>query len=329
MVSIPAADSLDLTARRPIAPKFGAARLTLPGDGPRMFATPLARRLARDRGIDLASLRGSGPRGRIVSRDVEASSEVARAAPLAASDGAGLSSMRVPLPADEIPHQAVPHTARHLANMSVLSASQRDVPHVSLLADCELDALLALRAKLNAGRAAEARLSINDFVVRATAVALLRVPDFHVMWTEAARLRLERADIAVAVATEAGLIAPVVRDAGSKPLSVISAEIRGLAAQARTGRLAPIDEQGGAMTVTNLGMRGVRQFTAIVRPPQSAILAVGAARRWLRLDEGIVGESQVVSVTLSIDHRAIDGAVAARWLAEFRGLIQVPLTMLV
>ncbi|MBN8939895.1 MAG: 2-oxo acid dehydrogenase subunit E2 [Rhizobiales bacterium] len=294
-----------------------------------MFATPLARRLARDRGIDLASLRGSGPRGRIVSRDVETSSEVARTTPLAASDGAGRSSMRVPLPADEIPHQAVPHTARHPANASLLSAGQRDVPHVSFMADCDLDALLALRARLNAGRAAEARLSINDFIVRATAVALLRVPEFHVMWTETALQRLERADIAVAIATEAGFIVPVVRDAGSKPLSVISAEIRGLAAQARTGRLAPIDEPGGAMTVTNLGMRGVRQFTAIVRPPQAAILAVGEAHRQLRLDDGIVSENQVASVTLSIDHRAIDGAVAARWLSEFKGLIQAPLTMLV
>jgi pyruvate dehydrogenase E2 component (dihydrolipoamide acetyltransferase) len=315
---------------RPIsAPKPGATPVALG----RIFATPLARRIARDRGIDLAGLSGSGPRGRIVSHDVPAATTAPATAPAPVTQPAAAPAQpteaahRAPRPID-IPHQAVPHDAERRSIAARLAASRRDIPHVTLEDDCEIDALLDLQAMLNAGRPEPARFTITDLIVRATAAALLRVPDFHVMWTDEALLRLDRADVAVTIATEGGSVTSVVRDAGSKPLSVISEEIRVHVQRARSGDLAPADHGGGSITVSDLGAEGPRRFFAGINPPQAAVLAVGKVDQRLRLVDGAVRQDRVISLTLSVDPRAIDGLVAARWLAELTNLIREPLTML-
>lgn len=309
----------------------------------RLLASPLARRIARETRVALAGVTGSGPNGRIMRRDVEAavrrdgatgSPAVPAAVSLAASPVAPPAVAEPPssealpdLPPD-LPVERVPHSAMRRTIARRLSASKRSVPHFYLTVDCAMDPLLALRRQINEGRPAAERISINDFIVRAAAVALHRVPDCNAIWTEEAMLRLGRADVAVAVATDGGLITPVVRDAARKPLSVISAEIAGLAARARGGGLAPADYRGGSITVSNLGMYGIREFAAILNPPQAAILAVGATTKRLALCDGVPVESESLACTLSVDHRAIDGAVAARWLGAFRGLIESPLQLL-
>lgn len=311
----------------------------VPGAPVRLLASPLARRIARETGVALAGVTGSGPNGRIMRRDVEAavrrdgatgspavSLAVSPVAPPAVAEPP--SSEALPDLPPDLPIERVPHSAMRRTIARRLSASKRSVPHFYLSVDCAMDPLLALRREINAGRPEEERISINDFIVRAAAVALHRVPDCNAIWTEEAMLRLGRADVAVAVATDGGLITPVVRDAARKPLSVISAEIAGLAARARGGGLAPADYRGGSITVSNLGMYGIREFAAILNPPQAAILAVGATTKRLALRDGVPVESESIACTLSVDHRAIDGAVAARWLGAFRGLIESPLQLL-
>lgn len=302
----------------------------------RLLASPLARRIARETGVALAGVTGSGPNGRIMRRDVEAavrtdgagSSAVSLAAPPVPAVAEQPSSEELPDLPPDLPIERVSHSAMRRTIARRLGASKRTVPHFYLSVDCAMDPLLALRREINAGRPAAERISINDFIVRAAAVALHRVPDCNAIWTEEAMLRLGRADVAVAVATDGGLITPVVRDAARKPLSIISAEIAGLAARARGGGLVPADYRGGSITVSNLGMYGIREFAAILNPPQAAILAVGATTKRLALRDGVPVESESLACTLSVDHRAIDGAVAARWLGAFRGLIENPLQLL-
>lgn len=208
-----------------------------------------------------------------------------------------------------------------------LAESKSTIPHFYLSVDCRMDRLLALRAEINAGAAR--KISVNDFVVRAVAVALREVPEANVAWTDTAMRQFRSADIAVAVSTDTGLITPIVRAADSKPLSVISAEIAELAARARAGQLRPDEYQGGSFSVSNLGMHGVAEFSAIINPPEAAILAVGVTQPMPVVRDGQVEVAQVMRCTLSVDHRAIDGALAAKWLAAFRRLLENPLAMLV
>jgi len=304
-----------------------AAAVSAPAAAPaRIFASPLARRLASQRGIDLATLHGSGPNGRIVKRDVEnAAPATAEAQPSAAPVTAATPTAPAGAPAaafTEVPHSNMRRTiARRL------SESKATIPHFYLAADCRMEKLLALRAQVNAQ--APRKISVNDFIVRAVAVALREVPQANVGWTDGAMRHYHQADVAVAVSTDTGLITPIVRAADQKPLSVISAEIADLAARARAGQLRPDEYQGGSFSVSNLGMFGVSEFSAIINPPQAAILAVGATQAVPVVDDGEVRAGQVMRCTLSADHRAIDGALAAQWLAAFKRLVENPLSMLI
>lgn len=293
-------------------------------NGGRIFASPLARRLAQDRGLDLRALRGSGPHGRIVKRDVEAApaapAQALAAAPVAmagAQVATGIGS----------PYVEVPHSGMRRTIARRLTESKTSIPHFYLKADCRMDKLLALRAEINA--AALRKISINDFIVKAVAAALRAMPDMNVSWTDAALRRYAQADISVAVSTEGGLITPVVRAAESKSLSTISAEVADLATRARSNALAPEEYQGGSFTISNLGMFGMKEFSAIINPPQGAILAVGATEQQAVVVDGALAVASVMTVTLSVDHRAIDGAVGAQWLALFKQYIENPLSILI
>ncbi|SEJ92749.1 pyruvate dehydrogenase complex dihydrolipoamide acetyltransferase [Achromobacter sp. NFACC18-2] len=291
-----------------------AASAPIPGG--RLFASPLARRLAAQWHVDLLGVTGTGPHGRIVRRDVEAARDRAPAAALPASSTAARPAAR-----------RVPHTGMRRAIARRLTESKQHVPHFYLTVDCRMDALLALRAQANHGGAI--KLSVNDFIVRAAALALREVPEVNASWHDDDIEFHAGADISVAVATDGGLVTPIVRDADVKPLSAISGEIAELAGRAKVNRLKPEEFTGGSLTVSNLGMYGISQFAAIINPPQAAILAVGAAERRPVVDEdGQLAAATVMTVTLSADHRVVDGAVGARWLAAFRALIENPVRIL-
>lgn len=293
----------------------------------RIFASPLARRLAQERGLALAGMTGSGPHGRIVRRDVEAAAQAAPATAAAGSDATLPGIPSASAAQGSAAFTDIPHSGMRRTIARRLSESKASIPHFYLSADCRMDRLLALRAEINA--AGTRKISVNDFIVKAVAAALQSVPDMNVSWTEAALRKYQQADISVAVSTEGGLITPVVRNAGSKTLSAISREIVDLAAQARSGALAPNEYQGGSFTVSNLGMFGVREFSAIINPPQAAILAVGATLSQPVVVDGQLAVAQVMKVTLSVDHRAVDGALAAQWLAAFQRCIENPLSALI
>ncbi|MEL4072508.1 2-oxo acid dehydrogenase subunit E2 [Ochrobactrum sp. GPK 3] len=301
----------------------------------RIFASPLARRLAGEKGISLSDINGTGPRGRILRGDVEAFGTTIRSAsstpnPVAQQTGVVNDDVSVLRSHDvEIPYVAIPHSAMRRTIAQRLSASKQTIPHFYLNAEIVVDALLELRKQINAARPAEARLSVTDFLVKAAAAAFARVPACNVIWTEDALLSLQRTDICVAVATDGGLITPVVKDAGKKSLSIISDEISDLALRARNGGLKPDEYRGGSFTISNLGMYGVSDFTAIINPPQAAILAVGAIEERIVSRERIAVDARVMRVTLSLDHRAIDGALGAQWLSSFKELLQNPMQILV
>ena len=293
-----------------------AASSTATVPGGRLFASPVARRLAAQWHVDLLGVTGTGPHGRIVRRDVEAARDRAPAAAPAAAPLAGRPAAR-----------RVPHTGMRRAIARRLTESKQHVPHFYLTVDCRMDALLALRAQANHGGAV--KLSVNDFIVRAAALALREVPEVNASWHDDDIEYHAGADISVAVATDGGLVTPIVRDADVKSLSVIGAEIVELAKRAKVNRLKPEEFTGGSLTVSNLGMYGVSQFAAIINPPQAAILAVGAAERRPVVDaDGQLVAATVMTVTLSADHRVVDGAVGARWLAAFRALIENPVRIL-
>lgn len=302
------------------------AATTAQASGDRLRASPLARRLAAQRGVDLSRLQGSGPGGRIVKIDVERAQAAApapapasvpvAAAPAAAPAGSGASAFT------EVPHSSMRRTiARRLAE------SKSTIPHFYLTVECRMERLLALRTEINAS--ASRKISVNDFIVRAVAVALREVPQANVGWTDTAMRQYAQADVAVAVSTDTGLITPIVRAADRKTLSQISAEIADLAARARAGQLRPEEYQGGSFSVSNLGMHGVGAFSAIINPPQAAILAVGASQQKPVVENGELKVGTVMACTLSVDHRAIDGALAAQWLAAFQRAIEAPLSMLI
>lgn len=284
----------------------------------RVFASPLARKIAKDGGLDIEDLAGTGPRGRILRRDVEA---VLAAAP-ATGRRAPASVVETSAPAQgEIPHTRLRRTVA-----ARLVESKQTAPHFYLRATVRAERLVALRAELNDGAAT--RVSLNDLVVKAVAAAHLAVPEMNVVWTPDAVRTFGSVDVAVAVATERGLVTPVVRDVAALSVTAVAARVQDLAARARDGQLRQEELEGGTITVTNLGMYGVEEFAAIINPPQAAILAVGAVRDEPVVEDGAVVPGRVLTVTLSVDHRPVDGVVAARWLAAFVDLVEHPARIL-
>ncbi len=284
--------------------------------GGRVFASPLARRMAQQAGVDLSLVNGSGPHGRIVKADVEALK--ARGAPaVGPAEVAG-----------EAPYELVPlSTMRKIVAQRMTNAKQQ-VPHFYLTVDCDIDGLLDMRARLNDAADGEYKLSVNDLVIKAAAFALGKVPAANASWTDEGIRRYQRADISVAVALEDGLITPIIRAAGAKGLKAISGEMKSLAERARAGKLMPEEYQGGTFSLSNLGMFGIKEFAAVINQPQGCILAVGAGVQRPVVKNGALAIASVMSCTLSVDHRAVDGAVGAEYLAAFKALIEEPLTML-
>jgi pyruvate dehydrogenase E2 component (dihydrolipoamide acetyltransferase) len=310
---------------------YGPARL--PGGA---VVTPLARRLASERGIDLARVMPSGPHDRIVARDVElaaASDAGRRAAPAPA---AGVTAEQVKALYRDTPFDEVPLDGMRRTIAARLVQAKQTIPHFYLTADVEIGRLLALREDANAAVSQDKdgnpafKLSVNDIIIKAWAAALQRVPAANAVWAEDRILRLKPSDVAVAVAIDGGLITPVIRQAETKTLTAISAEMKDLAARARARKLKPQEYQGGSSAISNLGMYGVREFAAIINPPQATILAVGAARRQaVERSDGTVAFASIMTVTLSCDHRVVDGALGAELLAAFKDFVERPVTMLV
>ena len=306
---------------------YGPARL--PGGA---TVTPLARRLAGEAGIDLARVTPSGPHGRIVARDVEAAGGAGRvAAPAAGPTAEQIKALYRDTPFEEVPLDGMRRTIA-----ARLQQAKQTIPHFYLTADVEIGRLLALREDANAAAPKDKegnpafKLSVNDIVIKAWAAALQRVPAANAVWAEDRILRLKHSDVAVAVAIEGGLITPVIRQAEGKSLTAISAEMKDLAARARAKKLKPHEYQAGSSAISNLGMYGVREFAAIINPPQATILAVGAARRQaVETADGGVAFTSIMTVTLSCDHRVVDGALGAELLAAFREFAKRPVTMLV
>jgi pyruvate dehydrogenase E2 component (dihydrolipoamide acetyltransferase) len=313
------------------ARNYGPARLA----GGRSV-TPLARRLAAEGGIDLTRISPSGPHGRIVARDVEAAAHTAARPTIAAAPAEGLSADAVTAIYRDVPLREVPLDGMRRAIANRLAQAKQTIPHFYLTADVEIARLIALREEANAAALKDKdgnpafRLSVNDLLIKAWAAALQRVPAANAVWAQDRILRLQHSDIAVAVALEGGLIAPVIRQAELKTLSAISNEMKGLSARARAKKLNPSEYEGGSSTISNLGMYGVREFAAIINPPHATILAVGAARRQaVEREDGGIAFASVLSVTLSCDHRVVDGALGAELIAAFRELVAQPVTMLV
>jgi len=304
-------------------------------DGERIFASPLARRMAQQAGLDIAALKGSGPHGRIVKADIDAALQKgvpAKTATPAAPAARPAAPQPAPAPATkgdfEPEFELEKLSAMRKTIARRLTESKQQVPHFYMTIDCEIDALLKLRKELNAKLEGDAKLSVNDLVIKAAALALMKVPTANVSYTDEGLKRYRTADVSVAVATDKGLITPVIRRAEAKGLQAISAEMRALAAKAREGKLQPQDYQGGSFSISNLGMYGIKHFEAVINPPQACILAVGAGEQRPIVKDGALAIATVMSVTLSTDHRAVDGAVGAEWLGAFRKLIEDPLQML-
>lgn len=319
------------TAPKP-APAAPAA-----ADGNRIFASPLARRIAADKGVDLAAIKGSGPHGRIVKSDVDdakagakpAAAPSATPAPAAAAPSSASADQVKKIYADrEFEEVTLDGMRKTIA--ARLTEAKSTIPHFYLRRDIELDALMALRAKLN--KTVEARgikLSVNDFIIKACALALQDVPDCNAVWAGDRVLKLKPSDVAVAVAIEGGLFTPVLRDSHQKSLSTLSAEMKDLAARAKTRKLAPHEYQGGSFAVSNLGMMGIENFDAVINPPHASILAVGAGiKKPVVNATGDIAVATVMSVTLSVDHRVIDGALGATFLAAIKGYLENPMSML-
>ncbi len=298
----------------------------------RIFASPLARRLAAEAGIPLAEIHGSGPRSRVLRRDVDAAVAGRSAAGTVAPDAAAPAPALAPTPRTAgaapagAPFTEVPHSRMRRAISTRLTESKREVPHFYLRATVRATRLVKLRERLNG--AAGARVSFNDLVVKAVARTHVLVPEANVVWTPDAMRQLTSVDVAVAVATDTGLLTPVLRGVDALPVSGVSAGIRDLAERSRAGRLRQEELEGGSIAVTNLGMFGTEEFAAIINPPQSAILAVGAVRREPVAVGKRVRSAEVVRVTLSVDHRAIDGALAARWMQALVAVLEDPLQIL-
>ena len=314
-----------------VSPQAAPQKSTSDPSGPRIFASPLARRLAAEAGLDLASLKGSGPHGRIVKRDIEAAIAAgpiaAELGPKTASSAPQAAMISTDL-AGPAPYEVVPLNTMRKTIARRLSEAKSTVPHFYLSVDIELDQLLAARKALNTAADGAYKLSVNDLIIKACGMALMKVPKANATWADEGIRLYQRADISVAVATDGGLITPVVRGANLKGLAAISTEMKDLAERARASKLMPEEYQGGSFTLSNLGMFGVKQFQAIINPPQASILAVGAGVEQPVARNGKIETATVMSATLSVDHRAVDGALGAQLLQAIKGYIETPLSML-
>ncbi len=311
--------------------------------GDRVFSSPLARRLAKDAGIELGRIQGTGPHGRVIARDVEAAKaggglRAPAAAPASASAPASAPSMsdqQIRALYEEGSYDFIPHDGMRRTIAQRLTASTQTVPHFYLTIDCDIGKLLDAREEINASAPKDKdgkpayKLSVNDFVIKALALALQKVPDANVSWTDAGMLRHKHSDVGVAVAMPNGLITPIIRNAESKSLSTISNEMKDFAARARARKLKPNEYQGGTTSVSNLGMFGIKDFTAVINPPQSTILAVGTGEERAVVRDGKIVAAHIMSVTMSCDHRAVDGALGAVLVGAFKSLIENPVMMLV
>ncbi len=338
----------------PVAPKAADSASAAPAPsaapdqaGNRPFSSPLARRIAKDAGIDLAAVEGSGPHGRVVKKDVEAAiaGGGAKAAPAGAAPATAPAAAPKPMSDDAVlklfeegSYDLVPHDGMRKTIAKRLLEAKSTVPHFYLTLDCELDALLALRAQINAaspmrktekGDVPAYKLSVNDMIIKAMALALRDVPEANVSWTDANMVKHKHSDVGVAVSIPGGLITPIIRRAEEKTLSAISNEMKDLAKRARDRKLKPEEYQGGTTAVSNLGMFGVKDFAAIINPPHATILAVGAGEERAVVKKGEVTVATVMSVTLSTDHRAVDGALGAELAQAFKRHIENPIGMLV
>lgn len=333
-VDEPAAETPKAPVATPTTPVAASAATPLvkTDTGSRQFASPIARKLAKQQGIDIGTIQGTGPNGRVVRSDVErlASAPKAPEAPAAT---------QVPTPATQSEskalasqdytssYSAVNHTPMRKAIARRLTESKSTVPHFYLTAHCQVDELLELRKRLN--EASSIKISVNDMVIRAVAAAFQEVPEANVVWQPDHMLHYESVDLAVAVATEGGLLTPVIRGVEKRSLSNIASTVRELAERSRAGKLRQDELEGGSFAITNLGMFGTEEFSAIINPPQSGILAVGAASERAVVVGGELAVRNVMTVTLSADHRAVDGALAAQWLGAFQRRIENPLSMLI
>jgi pyruvate dehydrogenase E2 component (dihydrolipoamide acetyltransferase) len=322
-----------------------AAAPAKPNGGGRIFASPLARRLAAESKIDLSQLSGSGPHGRVVQRDIETAMKggVGKAAPAPATGTApstlpqGMTDAQIRALFQEGSYELVPHDSIRKIIARRLVEAKTTIPHFYLTMDCRIDKLLTLRTDINsaaptkkteAGEAPLYKLSVNDLVIKAMAMALMAVPEANVTWTNEGMLKHKRADVGVAVSIPGGLITPVVRNADTKTLSQISNEMKDLAARARKRRLKPEEYQGGSTAISNLGMFGVKDFAAVINPPHATILAVGAGEERAIVEKGEIKVATLMTVTMSTDHRAVDGALGAELLAAFKRYIEAPAGML-
>ncbi|MBB3410518.1 pyruvate dehydrogenase E2 component (dihydrolipoamide acetyltransferase) [Rhizobium sp. BK316] len=333
------------SAPAPSAPAAAPAPAAVPSGGARAFSSPLARRLAKEAGIDISAIAGTGPHGRVVKSDIEAAAagggaKAAAAAPQAAAPAPaaaapkGASDEAVLKLFEQGSYELVPHDGMRKTIARRLVESKQTVPHFYVSVDCELDALMALRAQLNDAAprkdgAPAYKLSVNDMVIKAMALALRDVPDANVSWTESAMVKHKHADVGVAVSIPGGLITPIVRKAEEKTLSVISNEMRDLGKRAKDRKLKPEEYQGGTTSVSNMGMMGVKNFAAVINPPHATILAVGAGEQRVIVKNGEMAIATVMTVTLSTDHRCVDGALGAELLQAFKGYIENPMGMLV
>ena len=327
-------------------PEEGAKAPVSKGEAPqsnghaRIFSSPLARRLAKDAGIELARINGSGPNGRVIARDVEeARSGKGLKAPAAPSGAPALapsmSDQQILALFEPGSYEVIPHDGMRRTIAQRLTASVQTVPHFYLTMDCDIGKLLAAREEINAAAPKDKekkplyKLSVNDFVIKAMAIALQRIPNTNVSWTESGMLKHKHSDIGVAVAMPGGLITPIIRKAETKSLSTISGEMKDFAARARARKLKPEEYQGGTTAVSNLGMYGIKDFTAVINPPHATILAVGTSEERAVVRNGRIEAAHIMSVTLSCDHRAVDGALGAELIGAFKMLIENPVMMMV
>ena len=326
-------------------PQAAATQPAKANGSARIFASPLARRLAKEAGIEIGQVEGSGPHGRVIARDIDAAKSGKGMKPAAAqksASGAPAAQMAPAMGDDKIralyadgSYEVVPHDNMRKVIAQRLTQSTQTVPHFYLTVDCNIGKLTAAREEINAqapkdkdGKPAY-KLSVNDFVIKALGMALQRVPDANVSWTEGGMLKHKQSDVGVAVAMPGGLITPIIRKAESKSLSAISSEMKDFAARARARKLKPEEYQGGTTAVSNLGMYGIKDFTAVINPPHATILAVGTGEERAIVKNGKIEAAMIMSVTLSCDHRAVDGALGAELLVAFKSLIENPIMMVV
>jgi len=334
--SAPAAKPTASAAPAPAAPQAAPVQ-----NGARTFASPLAKRLAKEAGIDLSRVSGTGPHGRVVARDIDEAKSGKGLKPAAAGGSAapsfapGPSDAQIMALFNKDNYEPIPHDQMRKVIAQRLSAADRDVPQYYLTCDCDIGKLVAAREEINGlapkdkdGKPAY-KLSVNDFVIKALAMALQRVPDANVTWTDEAMLRHKVSDVSVAVSIPTGLITPIIRSAHAKSVAAISNEMKDLAARAKARKLKPEEYQGASTAVSNLGMYGMKQFTAVINPPQSTILAVGMSEQRPVVRGGKIEIATIMTVTLTCDHRAMDGALGAQLLSAFRLLMENPIMMVV